>query len=339
VSSRSLTGLVDLSDRIRSAARRALLEAVRAGSLDPLARVAGKGAGDVTYGIDVPTEEAVTEWLEEQARAGPLSLLSEDAGWRHRGPDGRGGTVALEGFDHGGPRISVDPIDGTRMLMGDLRPAWTVIGAAGPGRGTPRLSDVAVGVLSEIPDSRAARWRRLVAVRGQGCRLEERELAGGRLAAERDLDTGADDRVDHGFFPFFRYMPDLRPELASIEAAFFARLAAHEHADVRACFDDQYISNGAQFALLALGTYRMIADLRAELASRRGRPTLTSKPYDISGAVICAEEAGCVVTAADGSRLDFVLDAETAVGFVGWVNRKTAVRLAPHLRAVLDRGS
>ena len=40
-------------------------------------------------------------------------------------------------FDHGGPRVVIDPIDGTCHLMNDLRSAWTVIGLAGPGEGQP----------------------------------------------------------------------------------------------------------------------------------------------------------------------------------------------------------
>ncbi len=329
-----LDRLVELSDRIRDAARGALIEAIREGSLDRLGRPAGQGVGDVTYGIDVPAEHAVDLWLEEIARETPLSLLTEDAGWRHRGPDGKGGVRALDGFDHGGPRMSVDPIDGTRVLMCDLRPAWSVIGLAGPGPSEPRIGDVVAGVLSEIPDSRPRRYRRLSALRGQGCRFEERELEGDALRSDRRLDAGADDRVDHGIFSFFRYMPAERPRIAAIEADFFARLAAEEKADVRACFDDQYTSNGGQLALLALGTYRLIADVRARLFGK----TLTSKPYDVSGAILCAQEAGAIVTAVDGSPLDFPLDASTPVSFVGWANRATAERLARHLAAALREG-
>ena len=129
-----------------------------------MSRAVGHGAGDTTFGLDVPAERELDVWLEENARRGPLSLLSEDAGWRHFGPGKRGKAVELAHFDHGGPRISVDPIDGTRVLMTDLRSAWSVIGFAGPGEDVPRLSEVAVGVLSEIPDTRAASFRRLSAV-------------------------------------------------------------------------------------------------------------------------------------------------------------------------------
>lgn len=320
--------LLALAERIGAAVVEHRDEALASGGADGLMRIASQGAGDVTYGIDVPAEHALDLWLEEEARRAPLSLLTEDSGWRHRGPDGKGGVRALEGFDHGGPRIVVDPIDGTRNLMTDLRPAWTVIGLAGPGAGEPRQRDVVLGVVREIPESRSRSTRVLHAARGLGCTLFD-----GR--GERRLDTGSDARADHGYFPFFKYLPTERPEVAAVEARFFARLAEHERADVRNCYDDQYISNAGQLVLLALGTYRMIADLRAFLAARRGAPTLTSKPYDVSGALVCAEEAGCIVTACDGSALDFPIDVTTPVSFVGWVNAATCTRLAPHLAASL----
>lgn len=327
--------LVALSDRLRDATRGALLAAIESRALDAMSRPVGRGAGDVTYGLDVPAERELDHWLEENARSGPLSLLTEDAGWRHRGPGKRGKAVELADFDHGGPRISVDPVDGTRVLMTDLRSAWSVIGLAGPGEDVPRLSEVAVAVLSEIPDSRAESFRRLSASRGAGCTLEERTLRGGALRVPRKLSTGKDDRADHGFFPFFRYAADQRPALAAIEAAFFARLAAREGAEVRNCYDDQYTSNGGQLALLALGRYRMIADLRAWEAARRKRTSVTSKPYDVAGAVLCAQEAGCIVEAAAEGELDFPLDAETPVSFVGWVNAATRKRLRKHLSAAM----
>ena len=324
-----------LCARVRDEARAALREAVAAGDRAGLARPLRDGAGDVTYGLDARCERVVEVWLTEQARERPLSLLTEDCGWKHLGPGGDGAAVELAGFDHGGPRIALDPVDGTRGLMHDLRSAWTVVSLAGAGRGAPRLSELELGLVAEIPDSRAARYRVLAATPAGPCMLEERELAGEGAPRARELVADADDRCDHGFFPFFRYDPLERPVVAAVEAAFFARLARVEGAQLRHVFDDQYISNAGQLVLLALGSYRMIADLRALLARRTGLTTTTSKPYDLAGAVLCARRAGCEVSAGDGSALDFELDCTTPVDFVGWANAATARRLAPHLAAVL----
>lgn len=323
--------LRELCAVLRGAAREALDGARSAGLGYAVQRPVGQGAGDVTFALDEATEAALDAWFEGAAELGPLSLCSEDRGWRHRGPGGE-----LDGFDHGGPRIVVDPVDGTRGLMADLRPAWTVISACGPGPAEPRLSDVRLGLCAELPDSRAARYRYLSAARGAGARLELFELEGDTRVESRSLVADGDDRPDHGFFSFFRYAPSARPDLAAIEADFFARLAREERADTRSCYDDQYISNGGQLALLALGTYRLIADLRAWLAARRGIVTVTSKPYDCAGAILVAREAGCVVTTAAGDPLEFPLDTEAPVTFVGWANAPTAARLAPHLRAALE---
>jgi fructose-1,6-bisphosphatase/inositol monophosphatase family enzyme len=330
--------LFDLCERMRHAARDALFSARRNGDFTRVARAVSEGAGDTSYGLDVTTEAALREWAGEVARLQPLTLLSEDAGWVHLGP-GPGGVRELSGFDHGGPRIVVDPVDGTRNLMTDLRSAWSVVGLAGPGAGAPRQRELVFGVLSEIPDTRAASYRRFSAVRGGPCHFEERAFyKGGPIVKPVELRTGSDDRVDRGYFPFFKYMADMRPQIAALEARFLERLERLEGAELRTCWDDQYISNGGQLALLSLGSYRMLADLRAHLAAARGRPTLATKPYDIAGALLCAQAAGCVVTAVDGGELDFTIDVSTPVAWVGWVNEATRARLAPHLAAVLAQG-
>ena len=327
--------LAALCDALREAARGALAEALESGDLARVQAPLRQGAGDVTYAVDARTESAVEAWAEATARSQPLSVMTEDAGWRHLGPGPRGGTRELDGFDHGGPRLALDPIDGTRNLMADLRSAWTVVSFAPPGPLAPRLRDLTLGMLAEIPDSRAARYRVLHA-HGEGpCELDLRDLASRTLLSRRALRPDADARVDHGYFPFFRYAPDQRPALAAIEARFFERLARCEGAEVRHCFDDQYISNAGQLALLALGTYRSIADVRGWLARRGGTRTTTSKPYDVAGAIVCARAAGCVVRAPLDGELDFELDCTTPVDFVGFANQATARRIGPHLDAAL----
>lgn len=325
--------LRSLCVRLAEVTRERMRAALASGSLDAVARPCGRGAGDTTYGLDAAAEEVLTDWLEERAVLGPISLLTEDAGWRHRGPGADGRPRDLPGFDHGGPRIAIDPIDGTRNLMTDLRAAWTVVSVAGPGRGEPRYTDLVHGLVAEIPDSRGAHARVLEATRGAGCRVSVRELASGTTSSEGALVADDDDRVDHGYYPFFAYASEQRPAVARLAATFFERLARLEGADVRNCYDDQYISSGGQLALLALGTYRMIVEPRRWLA--RGRPAVVAKPYDMAGAALCAEEAGCVVTALDGTPLDFPIDVHTAVGFAGFANAATARRLRPHLDAAL----
>jgi fructose-1,6-bisphosphatase/inositol monophosphatase family enzyme len=82
----------------------------------------------------------------------------------------------------------------------------------------------------------------------------------------------------------------------------------------------------------------MIADIRGWLARRSGDKTITSKPYDVAGALLCAQAAGCVVSAPFGEPLDFPIDCVTALDFVGFANAATARRIAPHLDAALRSG-
>lgn len=326
--------LLELCARIRAATRREQRAALRRGSFARLARPHGQGVGDIAYGIDVPCERAIDAWLRDHARRAPISLLTEDTGWRHFGPGPRGRAVELDGFDHGGPRIAIDPIDGTRHLMSDLRSAWTVVSIAPPGPGEPRLSELRAGIVAELPDSRGAAWRLLEAWDGRAS-YERRSLAPERLLERRALRVDREARVDHGYFAFFRYTPAMRPALAALEADFFARLERRERAQLRHVYDDQYISNAGQLALLALGTYRLIVDARALLTRELGLPSIPSKPYDMAGAIVVARAAGAVVLGADGAALDFPIDARTPVHFAGFANEPTRARLLPHLRAAL----
>jgi fructose-1,6-bisphosphatase/inositol monophosphatase family enzyme len=321
---RSLCGL------IRDAAREALVSRTPEELSAPLRL----GAGDVTFGIDEITERAVDRWLEGAAAQGPLSLLTEDAGWRHRGPGGD-----LPGFDHGGPRIALDPIDGTRNLMADLRPAWTVVSYAPPGPGQPRLADLTLGLVSEIPVTTAGRYRVIQAEAGGPCQLELRELAAANGAPpleQRTLRADADDRPDRGYFVFFRYDAELRPALARLEADFFARLADREGADLHHCYDDQWCCGAGWLVSLATGTYRTLVDVRGLAGRRAGMRATTGHPYDVAGAILCARAAGCVVEDVEGKELEFPLDCETPLDLVAWTNRATRERLRPHLDRALE---
>ena len=115
-----LAAAQDLVLRVRQAVHGAVCAAAERGETASLSREVAQGVGDTTFAMDVCAERAIEAWMDEQARRGPLSVLTEDAGWRHRGPDGAGGWRELSDFAHGGPRFVVDPIDGTRGLAGGL---------------------------------------------------------------------------------------------------------------------------------------------------------------------------------------------------------------------------
>ena len=66
----------DLTDRIRDAARETLIDAVRRQRFDEIARPVAEGAGDVTYGLDVPTEDVCSRWLEEVALTAGLERIN-----------------------------------------------------------------------------------------------------------------------------------------------------------------------------------------------------------------------------------------------------------------------
>lgn len=334
-----LPHITRLCDEIRLRTRDALSDAIRTG--DPeLSRPLKRGAGDFTYGLDLPSEDCLRAWHGARAREGPLSVMTEDSGWRHLGPGPKGEVVELPGFDHGGPRIGFDPVDGTRNLMADLRSAWTVVSFAPAGTGEPRLGELSGGMIAEIPTTRAARFRRFFSD-GDTTWLEEGALGGASeeesppIGPARVVRTDGDDRPDHGYFPFFRYDPLQRLVIAEWEARFFERLERNENAEMHTIYNDQYCSSGGQLVELMSGTYRMIVDARALAARRSGTNQIFTKPYDIGGAIVCARAAGCELTDAEGNALDFPLDVTTPVDFCGYVNAPTRLRLEPHWLAVV----
>ena len=324
--------LAGLGARLRRGVRDAL---ARSADRARLSATVGEGAGDRTFGVDALAEGIVDDWLVEVAAEGPISLLTEDAGWRHAGPAG-----ALDGFDHGGPRVCLDPIDGTRHLMHDLRPAWVVAAACPPGAAPPRLSDVAVGVLTELPDTRAALGRELAAVRGAGARVREVPLAPGSGGPPPWRPTPApqrDGRVDGGHLPFFGFEPRCRAAAQALAADVFEAIARRTDLDPEAIQDDQYTCSGGQLALVALGTYRGVVDARVSLGRAHGLAPRTAKPYDIAGAVLVAEEAGAVVCAPDGGALDAPLDAVTPVEFAAFADPSVADLVTSEVARALAR--
>jgi hypothetical protein len=237
--------------------------------------------------------------------------------------------------------VIVDPIDGTRGIMYQKRPAWALTGVAFRRGSEPRLSDIALAVQTELPLVKQHLADELWALRGRGAHAERVELFGeGRTPLP--LRPSRAPTVAHGFAMLSRFFPGARDELAAIDEEVVRAVLGPPPAGRALCFEDQYASSGGQLYELMVGHDRFNADLRPllfELLARRGEPAgLACHPYDVCTQLI-ATEAGVIVTGPDGGPLDAPLDLETPVAWVGYANAALRASIEPALAAALrNRG-
>jgi fructose-1,6-bisphosphatase/inositol monophosphatase family enzyme len=318
-----------LHDRIRGL----VVAACEDRSADELRRAVYDGAGDVIYAIDRVSEDALVEsFTDELARHEPIVFIGEGL---------LGGRMALpEGVkdDDARWRVIVDPIDGTRGLMYQKRPAWILTGVA-PNRGeATSLADIELAVQTEIPLVKQHLCDQLWAVRGNGVSAVRHN----RLTGEsRQLDVEPSRATDlrHGFATICRFFPGGRDLLAAIDEELCDRVLARKKGEV-GIFEDQYACTGGQLYALATGQDRFVADLRPlvqRYAEERGIAAVhCCHPYDLCAKLI-AEEAGIVVTAPGGGPIQAPLDTETNVGWVGYANRHVQMLVGPVLNELLQK--
>jgi fructose-1,6-bisphosphatase/inositol monophosphatase family enzyme len=321
---------------------RALHRTIRAGVLaaceeqtvEELSRVAEDAAGDTLYSVDKVSEALLVAGLADEAdRHGGLVLVAEGiGGGRVTLPAGRSGESCRY-------RVIVDPIDGTRELMYQKRPAWVLTGVA-PNRGdATRLSDIELAVQTEIPLVKQYLGDELWAVRGQGAHAERVNVLSGERAP-LSLRPSRAATIEHGFAMVTRFFPGVREELAAIDEEIVRVLVGPPEPGKAACFEDQYLSSGGQLYELMTGHDRFVAELRplmAPLLRARGMALgLCCHPYDVCTALI-AEQLGVVVEDPAGGSLDCALDVDSEVAWVGYANHELARQIGPVLRAALGR--
>jgi fructose-1,6-bisphosphatase/inositol monophosphatase family enzyme len=272
-----------------------------------MAVVAGETVADTIYAIDQVADDALLHWFEQH--------------W----PDVM---VVSEGLDE--PvlvgdvpawTVIVDTIDGTRGLMYDKRPAWSLAAAAPPGGG---LADTVAAAMTELPTAKQGAADQLSATRGDGLRAERVDLASGGRAVLKVRPSAATD-LEHSFSGLAKFFLPGKAALAALEAELFSRLGT------RHVFDDQYLSTGGQLHELITGRDRFVADLRP-LVTDDG---LACHPYDVCTAFLL-EEVGGVVTDPWGKPLDVPLDNVSPVAWVGYANDALARRIGPVLAELVD---
>jgi fructose-1,6-bisphosphatase/inositol monophosphatase family enzyme len=301
------------------------------GAID-LARVAHEGAGDVTYAVDRISESALVDWFtREIAIHEPIILIGEGL------PNGRI-TLPTNAADADARwRVIVDPIDGTRGLMYQKRPAWILTGVA-PNRGeATSLADIELAVQTEIPLVKQHLCDQLWAMRGGGAHgIRINRFTNESQPLTIQPSTAVDLR--HGFATICRFFPGGRDVLAAIDDALCDQLVPRMSGKA-VVFEDQYACTSGQVFGLAIGQDRFIADLRPLVqplvAARGNTPGHCCHPYDLCTTMI-AEEAGVIVTTPTGEPLHAPLDVESNVAWVGYANQQVREQVEPVLCELLN---
>ncbi len=326
--------LLDSIRTLHGHLRSAILNACSEQSTERLAAVAEDLQGDTIFAIDKITEALLVEALRPIAeQQGGLLLVAEGIARGHLAlPENRPESACRY-------RVIIDPIDGTRGLMYQKRPAWILTGVAPNLGDATRLSDIELSVQTEIPLLKQYMSDELWAVRGQGAHAQRVNLH----TLERHAITLCPSQatsIEQGYAQISRFFPGARDELAAIDDELVRQLLGPTPAGKALCFEDQYASTGGQLYELMIGHDRFVADLRpllGPLLRARGLPLgLCCHPYDICTALI-AEELGVVLRDPAGGAVDCALDISLDVAWVGYANQSLARTIEPVLQTILQR--
>jgi len=321
--------------KIHDAIRQTVVAACEQSAIEQLAVTAGHDAGDTIYAIDRVSEHVLLEQFAELASRWSCVLVAEGLG-----TTGRMVLPSGTSPDAAELQIIVDPIDGTRGLMYQKRPAWILTGVAS-NRGTATtLADIEIALQTEIPLVKQHLCDTLWVIGGEvgGERFD-------RITGKREPLAPRPSRaatIAEGYGGIVRFFPGARDLLGAMDDEVAERILGPVQRARAQLFEDQYISTGGQLYELMMGHDRWIADLRPlvePVLQQRGRALgLCCHPYDLCTESI-ARTAGVVVTDERGRRLTAPLDVSTDVAWVGIASSHLRDQLWPALRDVLaERG-
>lgn len=319
---------LQLLKRLGEAVRLQVASSLQRQSAEQRAAIYQEGADDTIFQIDRDVEQVLLPILQAEAAAlGGISVIAEGVAAETLGVT-KGEDPALT--------LLCDPIDGTRGIMYDKRSAFFLAGVA-PYKPDATLRDIEVAVMVELPTSRAYLSDTLWAIRGEGAKRETLNiLTGARTAAT--LTPSKAKTIYQGFGQVVRFFPPGRAVLAAIDDEVVQTLLPDAPAGKAMSFEDQYISSGGQQYELLVGHDRWVADIRTRLFDS---PSFVGKtrghcchPYDLAASLI-AEEAGVVLTNADGEALDCTLDTTTDVDWIGYANADLRDLIQPVLLAAI----
>ncbi len=297
---------LDLAGRVRDAVAPSLGE--------PTAR-AGVGVapgGDVTMAIDEIAEDVTEQCCAE---AGDIAFYSEDRGY----------------VEIGRPRaiLLVDPIDGTRPAAAGLESCCVSV-AVLPASRDATLGDVEFGVVHEIKHG-----HRYYATRGGGAHAERVDGSPSAIKLSPNVDPRAlfwtAGLRGRPVVPMAVLLEELI-DGSSMHGGFFDLGSA--------TFNMTRIVTGQLDAYVDVGwrVVHELPELESAFRAAGDGAVCTNFPYDVAAAALVVEEAGGVVTAADGGSLDACPAVGSGEGYGVAVVASASRALHDQLLDAVDRG-
>jgi len=331
---KSAAEFLPILKRLHEVIRDHVVAACEGSAIEALSDVAREEEGDTIYAVDRVSEELLVEFFEREiAPLTSVVLIAEGIDGEIAFP--RGASVADARW-----RVIVDPIDGTRGLMYQKRPAWILTGVA-PNRGpSTNLKDIEAAIQTEIPLVKQHLSDCLWAVSGGGATGERYNRITG-ATSELRFEPSRSVSIAHGFASIARFFPGTGIEAAGVYEEVVRGALGPVREGKAQCFEDQYISSAGQLFELMCGHDRFVADLRPvfenAVNARGSKLGICSHPYDLCTELI-AREAGVIVTNVTGGPLDAPLAVEPDVAWIGYANNGVRAQIEPHLiRALRHR--
>jgi myo-inositol-1(or 4)-monophosphatase len=234
--------------------------------------VDGFEGGDVTFEIDRVAERTMAQFLAD--RSPGVAVFSEHTG--------------LGGRDDAETVLVVDPVDGTRPALAGLESCCVSVAAA-PLRDGVTMGEVEVGCVVEIPSGTV-----FLAERGAGV-LESPPV---RLSANQELGR-----------MFWTYGFRGRPARALVEVLAelidLSSVGGGSFELGSAAFDMTRLVTGQCDAYVEPGPRLVdeVPGMAEEFRRVGGGAILNNSPYDLAAALLVCEEAGAIVTDANGRSL------------------------------------
>ena len=274
---------------------------------------ADASGGDVTFAIDTEAERTLEAFLAD--RAPDVAFYSEDRGLVEPAAGGAATTVLV-----------VDPIDGTRPAMAGLESCCVSVAVA-PLRDGVRMGDVSVGCVVEIKSGTV-----FLAERGRG------------VLESPPVTLSANERLDRMFWTYgFRGRPARALTEVLAELIDASSVGGGTFDLGSAAFDVTRLLTGQLDAYVEPGPLLVneVPGMKAAFERIGGGAVLNNSPYDLAAAVLCAEEAGAVVTDARGESLRgrplLGSGADFQMSIVASANHALHSRILAELRAGIER--